>query len=179
MDIDWGQLFQSQVPVLETVVRGTVVYWFLFLLFRFILRRDIGSIGVADILLVVLIADAAQNAMSGGYKTITDGLILIATIAGWNYLIDWLNYKFPALRPFMEANPLCLIRNGRILAHNLRKEFLSREELMAKLRERGYKSIDEIDEAFLESDGEVSVIPKERAKRRPAKREKGPARAKP
>ena len=85
-------LFAVHVSVLELVVRGTVLYWFLFLLFRFVLRRDVGQLGVADVLLLVLIADASQNAMAGGYETITEGLILVSTIAGWNWLLDWLAY---------------------------------------------------------------------------------------
>src|SRR5262245_52433496 len=75
-------LFELRVSVPELVVRGTAVYWFLFLLFRFVLRRDVGQLGVADVLLLVLVADASQNAMSGSYTTITEGFVLVATIAG-------------------------------------------------------------------------------------------------
>ena len=71
--IDWGELFGLSMPALELVIRGSVIYWFLFLMFRFVLRRDIGSIGITDVLFVVIIADAAQNAMAGEYKSITDG----------------------------------------------------------------------------------------------------------
>lgn len=81
---DWGALFSIGVQPLELVVRGTAMYWFLFLLFRFVLRRDVGSIGIADVLLLVLIADAAQNAMAGSYESITEGCLLVATIVGWN-----------------------------------------------------------------------------------------------
>ena len=79
-----GDAFALQMNPLELVLRGTAVYWALFLLFRFLLRRDAGSLGIADILLLVLIADASQNAMAGGYDSVGDGLVLIATIAGWN-----------------------------------------------------------------------------------------------
>ena len=96
--VDWGELFGLSMPALELVIRGSATYWFLFLLFRFVLRRDIGSIGITDVLFVVIIADAAQNAMAGEYKSITDGFILIATIAAWNVLLDWLNFKFLTLR---------------------------------------------------------------------------------
>ena len=68
-----GNLFQIHVPVFELVLRGTLVYWLLFCIFRFVLRRDVGAVGIADILLLVVIADAAQNAMAGGYQTVTEG----------------------------------------------------------------------------------------------------------
>lgn len=78
--MDFTELFAVHVSPLELFVRGTMTYWFLLLIFRFVLRRDPGSLGVADILLVVIIADASQNGMSGEYKTVTEGFILIGTL---------------------------------------------------------------------------------------------------
>jgi uncharacterized membrane protein YcaP (DUF421 family) len=71
MDIDWHSLFTFSVAPLELVIRGSAVYWFLFLVFRLVLRRDVGAIGIADVLLLVLVADAAQNAMAGDYRSIS------------------------------------------------------------------------------------------------------------
>ena len=78
-------LFQLGPDPMLLVLRGTAVYWGLFLLFRFLLRRDTGSMGIADILLLVLIADASQNAMAGGYDSIADGALVVLTIAGWSW----------------------------------------------------------------------------------------------
>ena len=155
---DWGALFELTVDPAELVVRGTVMYWFLFMLLRFVLRRDIGSIGVADVLLLVVIADAAQNAMSGGYESVTDGVILVATIAGWNWLLDMAAYRFPAIRRVLEAQPLPLVRNGKLLHRNLRREFITKDELMAKLREQGIDKLEDVKAATMESDGEISAI---------------------
>lgn len=113
-NIQWDELFGLSVPALELMIRGTAIYWFLFLIFRFVLRREIGSIGITDVLFVVVIADAAQNAMAGEYKSITDGFILIATIVAWNVLLDWLNFKFPAMRQVIEAR-LPLLRPPRLI----------------------------------------------------------------
>jgi len=79
-----SHLFEVQISPWELVARGSLVYWFLFFLFRFGLRRDAGSLGLADILVIVLIADAAQNGMSGEYKTVAEATILVGTIAAWN-----------------------------------------------------------------------------------------------
>jgi NTE family protein len=106
---DWGALFSIGVQPLELVVRGTAMYWFLFLLFRFVLRRDVGSIGIADVLLLVLIADAAQNAMAGSYESITEGCLLVATIVGWNWLMDFATWRFASLRRLLEPRPLPLV----------------------------------------------------------------------
>ena len=160
MSLDWGQIFGLSVSPIELVIRGSAMYLFLFVVFRVVIRRRVGAVGMADILVLVIIADAAQNGMSGEYKSVTDGAILVATIVAWDYLIDWLNYHVPALRNWLEAPPLLLIRDGRVLRRNLRHEFVTEDELMSKLREKGVTDISEVREAFMESDGEVSVIKK-------------------
>ena len=151
-------LFQLSVHPGELVLRGTLMYWFLFLLLRFVLRRDIGSIGIADVLLLVVIADAAQNAMSGGYESVTDGCILVATIAGWNWLLDLASYRFLAVRRLLEAKPLRLVDNGRLLRRNLRREMITVDELMSVLREHGVEKLEQVKAATMESDGEISII---------------------
>lgn len=153
----WETLFGFTVPPLELVVRGSCVFWFLFAVFRLVLRRGVGAIGIADILVVVLIADASQNAMAGDYRSISDGLVLIGTIVGWNFLVDWAAYRSARIARILEPPPLVLVHHGQVLHRNLRSEFLSIDELMGKLREKGVESLAEVRYARLESDGEISV----------------------
>lgn len=153
-----AQLFRFDVSPLELIVRGTLLYWFLFCLFRFVLRRDTGSIAIADILLLVLIADASQNAMAGAYTTVAEGLVLVCTIAGWNWLLDWAAWRFEAVRRVVEPGPLHLVRHGRILRDNLRRELLTLDDLHAKLRQQGIEDVAQVKAAYLESDGSISVI---------------------
>jgi uncharacterized membrane protein YcaP (DUF421 family) len=156
--MDLAELFRLSVDPVEILVRGTAVYWFLFLLFRLVLRRDTGAIGIADILLVVLIADASQNAMAGGYESIADGALLVATISAWNYLLDWLSFRFEAVRRIVVPPPLALIRSGKVLRHNLRHELVTIDELKSKLREQGIERFEDVKAAFMESDGDISII---------------------
>jgi uncharacterized membrane protein YcaP (DUF421 family) len=156
--IDWSHLFGFSVNPAEMVIRGTVIYWFIFLLFRFVLRRDIGAIGVADVMLLVLIADAASNGMSGGYDSVTDGCILIATIAGWNYFLDAMSFHFAVVRSWVQPPPLALVRKGKLQRKAMRQELITMEELQSKLREQGIQNLDEIKIAYLEEDGEISVV---------------------
>jgi uncharacterized membrane protein YcaP (DUF421 family) len=158
LDVDWAKLFIPTLPVMETVMRGTLVYWFVFLIFRTLIKRDIGSIAVADLIVVVIIADAAQNAMAADYKSVTDGLILISTIVFWNFLLDWAAYRFPWLERLITPKALNLVKDGRILRHNLRREFLTEEELMSKIRESGVEDLSKIRAAYMEGDGTISVI---------------------
>jgi uncharacterized membrane protein YcaP (DUF421 family) len=151
-------LFEVRVSVLELVARGTAVYWFLFLLFRFVLRRDVGQLGVADVLLLVLVADASQNAMAGGYTTVAEGFILVGTIAGWNLLLDVLAFRFKFMERFVEPPPLLLIRNGRLIRTAMRKQFLTEDDLRSKLREKGIDTLADVKRAYLEGDGHLSVL---------------------
>ena len=170
-DMSLVEIFAVRMPVVEILLRGTAVYWFLFLLFRFVLRRDVGQIGVADVLLLVLIADAAQNAMAGGYTTVTEGLILICTIAGWNWLLDWSAFRFRAIARFVDPPALLLVRDGRPVTATLEKQNLSMEDLQSQLRQQGVDDIKCVRRAYLESDGKVSVLLRRGKRGRPAKSE--------
>lgn len=155
---DLAELLRFDISPLELIVRGSAMYWFLFLLFRFVLRRDAGSLGIADILLVVLIADAAQNAMAGGYTSVAEGAVLVSTLIGWNWLMDWASYRFNAVRRFLEPPPVVLVRHGRIISRNLRSEMVTVPELMANLRTHGIDKLADVKIARMEPDGEISVI---------------------
>ena len=154
----WDEIFGLSVSPWELIIRGSAMYLFLFVLFRVVIRRRVGAIGMADILILVIVADASQNAMSGEYKSVTDGAILVGTILGWNVVIDWLNFRVPALRDWLEPPPLLLIENGRVLRRNLRQEYVTEDELKAKLREEGVEDVRQVAKAHMESDGQISVI---------------------
>jgi uncharacterized membrane protein YcaP (DUF421 family) len=163
-------MFRLTVDPLELVVRGTVTYWFIVVLFRVLMRRSAGSVGVADLLLLVLIADAAQNAMAGEYKSITDGMILITTLLAWTVIIDWATYRSPRLARLLQPDPLPLVENGRMNRRHMREELLTEDELRAKLREQGIERIEEVKRATMESDGAVTVIRYDHSKQEHASR---------
>jgi hypothetical protein len=94
-----------------------------------------GHFGPADLLVIVLIADAAQNGLGKDYGSVTEGLIFVLIIVGWEYLLDWISWRFPATRPCLTPPSLTLIR-GRLIERNLRKEMITEEELKSQLRER-------------------------------------------
>ena len=158
LGFDLAQLFVLRVSPLELFIRGSAVYWFLFLIFRVVMRRNVGSIAIADVLVLVVIADAAQNAMAGGYDSISEGFVLVGTIVGWNEALDALAYRFAGLRRLLEAPPLLLVRDGRMLHRNLRRELLTEDEVLAKLREKGVNNVAEVKQAYMEGDGSISVI---------------------
>jgi uncharacterized membrane protein YcaP (DUF421 family) len=158
MEVDWEALFTFTVPPLELVVRGTVTYLFLFSLFRFVVRRDAGALGLSDLLVLVIIADAAQNAMAGDYTSVVDGIVLIGTIIGWNYVLNWLSFRYPRFRRFALAPPICIIRDGVKQEAALRRELISDEELRAMLHEHEVDDVAQVRRAWLEPDGQLTVL---------------------
>lgn len=155
---DWNAMFVPVVGLPEIILRGTIMYLVLFGILRFLGRRQAGHFGPADLLVIVLIADAAQNALGAEYRSITEGALLVATIVAWDYALDWAAWRFPVLRPMLKAPSLKLVENGRILRGNLRMEMLSVDDLMGQLREEGIDDIHEVKLARLEGDGRLSVI---------------------
>ena len=109
-------------------------------------------------MVVVLIADAAQNAMADDYRSLPDGLLLVATIVFWSYALDWLGFRFPWLRPFVHPRPLPLVKDGRMLQQNMRRELVTEDELMSQVRLHGCDDLSRVKEAYMEGDGRISVI---------------------
>ena len=156
--LDLNAVFGMTLPAVELFVRGSVMFWFLVLVFRIVLRRDVGSMGITDFLFVVLLGDAAQNGMIGEATSATDAIVLISTLAFWNFVIDWASWRFQAVERLFSARRLCLVKNGRRNRRNMRREFISDKELMTKVREEGLDDLSGIKAMYLESDGEISLI---------------------
>ena len=162
MPDDWGKIFAFDTPVVEIFVRITIVYFFLVLLLRITLKRQTGgTTSLRDILVLVLIADAVQNGMAGQYTSVTDALVIAATLIFWAFVLDWVGYHSPALRRVLQPPPLPLIREGKVLEPSLRQELLTRDDLVAQLRQQGVERPEEVRLAVMESDGRVSVLPQD------------------
>ena len=157
LNIDWRQMFVPDQSILSMVIRGTIMYLGMFILLR-IFRRQAGSVSIADLLLIVIIADAAQNGMAGEAKSITEALVLIGVIIFWDYLIDWLGFKSDIMSKVLEPQPVLMIKNGRIIRKDMNSELITEDELFSQLRQQGIEDISEVKECRLESNGEFSII---------------------
>jgi uncharacterized membrane protein YcaP (DUF421 family) len=161
--MDWKSIFLLDVPLLEVILRGSAMYIALFILLRVVLKRQTGSLGVTDLLLITLIADASQNGMAGEYRSLPAGIVLVATIIFWSYAFDWLGYRFPRFGRLIESPPLLLIENGNLLRRNMRRELITEEELIGQLRLQGLEDFKQVKKAHMEGDGKISFIPFEKA----------------
>jgi uncharacterized membrane protein YcaP (DUF421 family) len=163
MNIDWAGMFIPTTSLIEVILRGTLMYLGLFVLLRVVPTRQIGSVGMADLLVIVLIADVSQNAFAADYRSLTEGFLLVATILFWNYVIDLLGYSSERLERYIEQPRLTLIDDGEILRDNMHKEKISHAELMSQLRQHGIDAPASVKLASIEPNGRISVVRREGA----------------
>jgi uncharacterized membrane protein YcaP (DUF421 family) len=156
--INWHAIFVPSISVLELIIRGSFVYLALFLVLRWLPSRQMGTLGITDLLVVVLFAEAAQNAMASNYTSITEGAILVGTVIFWSYLLNWLGYKLPQFQRLLNPPPLLLVKNGQMIQRHLERELITEDELMSKLRQQSVEYLEDVKLAFMEADGSISVI---------------------
>lgn len=160
--VDWRELFVPNLSLVELFIRGSIVYLVLFGVLRSLPSRQLGSLAITDLLVVVLFAEAAQNAMARDYTSITEGAVLIGTVIFWSYALNWLGFRFPAIQQFLNPPPLLLVQQGRLQRRNMRRELITEDELMSQLRQQGIESVADVKAAYMEADGTISVIKENR-----------------
>ncbi|MFD6856110.1 DUF421 domain-containing protein [Rhodococcus sp. NPDC060090] len=158
---DWNEIFAPSVSVLELVVRGTVTYLVLMMVFRLVGQREAGGLGLTDLLVVVLVADAASVGLMGDADTIGDGFIVVGTMLFWSVVLDALSYRWSGFSRFIKARPRVLISEGQLNRRAMRREFMTYDEVLSQLRLHGISDIADVHRAYLEPSGMVSVIPAE------------------
>lgn len=157
--VDWQSVFLPDIGLLESFIRGTLVYFFVFLVMRSTLRRTAGELTMIDFIFVLLVAIGASDSMIGSSVSAANGFVTILTIVGWNYLLNTLSWHIPLIERWTSPPPLQIVKNGQMNRRNMRREFITQQELMSKLREEGYQDISEVKSAYLEGDGNISVVP--------------------
>ena len=156
--VDWAAIFVPHTPLVEIVVRGSIIYLGLYLLLRVVLKRESSTLGISDMLLVVLIADAAQNGMAHEYRSVTEGLLLVGVIMFWNYALNWLGFHFPFMQRLIKPDKLLLVKDGCMLKANMRQELITYGELLSEVRLHGLSDLSSIKEAYMEPSGRISII---------------------
>jgi uncharacterized membrane protein YcaP (DUF421 family) len=158
LKVDWHAVFTPQHSLLELFLRGTIMYLVIFVLLRLVVRRQVGGIGMTDILVIVLIAEVTGNGISDNFQSVVESTVLVGTVLLWSTLIEWLQSRYPAFERLVRDRKLKLIDNGHMLRRNMREEFVTVEELMAQLREQGLEDCKGVKAAYMEADGHISII---------------------
>ena len=159
--------------LLEIVLRTTAVYVFLLLILRLAGKRELGQLRVFDLVVILIISNAVQNAMIGPDTSLTGGLIAAAVLVLLDRGLDRSTLRARWLGSLLAGTPTLLVNDGRVIEAHMRREGVSDDELLMALREHGFASPDDVKLAVLEVDGTISVVPREAPVQRTRRRVRG------
>jgi uncharacterized membrane protein YcaP (DUF421 family) len=149
--------------LLDVAVRTAVVYLALLVGLRLTGKRQVGQFTPFDLLLLLLLANAVQNAMVGPDVSLLGGLVAAATLLALNGIVAALARRTKGAERLLEGTPTILIRHGGVLDQSLTQEGISREDLLRALREHGIDDPKLVRSAVLEVDGSISVLREDEA----------------
>ncbi len=150
-------LFALAMPWWEFILRAVVVYVVVLGMVRLGGKRALGQITPFDVLLIVLLGNAVQNALLGT-DTSLGGLLLAATLILLNYGVGWLTTRNRRMERLIEGEPTVIARDGRLFEAVLRRELISRADFDAALRQQGGLQIEDVQIALLETTGHITII---------------------
>jgi len=149
------------IPAWHIFIRTAVVYLAVFVGLRVMGKRELGQMTVFDLVVILLIANAVQNAMVGPDTSLTGGVLAAFTLLVLNYAVSLLRLSSPFWGRLVEGTPTVLVQDGEFVSPHLRKEGLERSELEMAMREHGVESVQDVRLAVLETDGSISIVPKD------------------
>ena len=149
----------TRITLLEILIRTVAVYLVILIGLRLAGKREIGQMTVFDLVVLLLIANAVQNAMVGPDTSLVGGILAAVVLLAVNAIVASLRLRSPRLRRIVEGTPTLLILHGEVIPQHMRREGLDEESLLAALREHGVAEISGVEMAVLEIDGSISVVP--------------------
>ena len=152
------EIWIPDIPLLEKLIRSVVVYLFLLIAFRLAGKRQVAQITAFDLVVLLIISNVVQNAVIGNDNSLGGGLFGATVIFLINAVVAWLTFRFKRIERLVEHTPTVLVRSGRILRENLRRERLSLPEFRASLRQHGVVSLRDVRYVILEEDGHITVL---------------------
>ncbi len=158
---------------LAIAAKTAVIYLFLVVGLRLLGERELGQMSVYDLVLVVVIANSVQNAMVGQDTTLLGGLVAALTLPLMNRGFTWLLIRHPEIRHWMVGEPVLIVRDGHLLGGIMNREGVTRDHVLAAMREHGIGRLEDVQMAVLEVDGAISIVPKEATVQRTHRRFRG------
>ncbi len=146
---------------LEVVVRALSVYIFMIIAIRVFGKKELAQLSVIDLVFILLISNAVQNAMVGQDTSLSGGLVAAGSLFAANYTLKRILYKSKKISNLLQGEAVPLIYKGDINEENCKKAEITLQELEAAVREHGAQDIAHVDLAMLEVDGNISVISNE------------------
>ena len=145
-------------PYIEIPLRSIGIYVFIVLAIRLFGKKELAQLSVIDLVFILLISNSVQNAMVGPDTSIWGGILAALGLFSANYIFKQVLYRSKSVNEFIQGDPVMLVHHGNIIQENLKKQRISMEELEATIREHGIPSINNVDLAVLEVDGNISIL---------------------
>ena len=147
-------------------IRTIFFYFFVFIVYRIMGKREVGQLGIIDLIVSILIAELVVISIENYKNNILFSVLPILTLLLLQVSLAFLTLKNPKIRIFLDGNPSVIINEGKINYKEMMRQKYNLEDLLIQIREKGYRSIDEIEYAILENNGTLSVFayPKEKKK---------------
>ena len=145
---------------MDIVLRGIVIFVFLYVLMRVIGRRELSSLEPFDLILLVVLGDAVQQGLTQDDYSLTGAMLAIGTIALLQIGVSYTNFRFPRMRPYLDGEPICVMRDGEPIMKNLNRERVTLDDVAAAMRQQNIASFSDIAWAVMETNGAISFIKK-------------------
>ncbi|WP_051236046.1 DUF421 domain-containing protein [Ottowia thiooxydans] len=155
-------MLQLSVPWWEFIIRGIVVYVFLLFFLRLTGRRQIGQYDPFDLILLLILSNAVQNSMNAGDNSLIGGLISALTLISCHVLLARLGWRYPRLARWIDGKPKVLIHAGQLNKETMRNERLTPDDVQAALRAAGCLHSYEVQQATIETSGQITVVLRQR-----------------
>lgn len=141
------------------LVRTLFFYFFILVVYRIMGKREVGQLGIIDLIVSILVAELAVISIENFDKNIFRSIVPIITLLVLQVSLAFLSLKSPKIRMFLDGNPSVIINNGQVNYKEMIKQKYNLDDLMVQMRDKGYKSIEEIEYAILENNGTLSIFP--------------------
>jgi uncharacterized membrane protein YcaP (DUF421 family) len=145
---------------MDLVIRAVVIFFFIFLVTRIVGRRQLSTLEPFDLILLVVLGDLVQQGITQSDESVTGTLIVISTIALLSVAVSWAAFRFKALRPITEGEPIVLVHDGQPIPRNMRRERITLADIQEEARNSQIASIADVRWAILENNGQISCIPR-------------------
>lgn len=145
-------------PILDIIIRSAAVYFFMMIALRLTGKKQLSQLNTTDVILILLISNAVQNAMVGNDTSLLGGVIAASVLFIINFVLRKLMFKYQKLGEFLQEKPEILIHDGKLDFKILSKLDITSNELKEAMREHGVENFDQVKLAMLEVDGNISII---------------------
>ena len=152
---------------IKIIFRISFFYMFIILIYRMMGKREVGQLGIVDLIVSILIAELVTISVEDGSKSILDSVIPILCLVILQMVLSYISLKSGKVRGVLDGNPSFMIKYGKVNYKEMIKQKYNLDDLLTQLREKGYRNIEDIEYAILENNGTLSVFPYSNKKNSP------------